>query len=106
MFAAVLAEARENQAFAARLSAALGAAALSADATPPRAKKPVAPPELLALDLKVALAEDGQIALRDALSRYTNGELAAFVRAKRIPSDPPSKLNKTQLLNAILRSAR
>lgn len=81
------------------------AAALAGIAPPKKRARTAAPPELLGLDLTAAVAEAGEIEVRDQLSGFTNAELAAYIREARIPSEPPSKLNKTQLLNAIIRSA-
>lgn len=94
---------RGDPAFAARIEAALSGVAGGAKLKRKRAK---APAELLGLDLAAAFDKHGAIELRDRLSRFTNAELAAYVRAKRLDCDQPSKLNKTQLLNVILRSVK
>lgn len=94
---------RVNPGFAERVGAALSPTPLRASRT---AKKPVAPPaELMDLDLAAALAEAGPIVVREQLALFSNAELAAYIRARRIAAEAPSRLNKTQLVNAIIRGA-
>ncbi|MEM9726028.1 MAG: hypothetical protein AAF909_11250, partial [Pseudomonadota bacterium] len=64
------------------------------------------PPALAALDLPELLREEGQMALRERLSAFTNPQLAALIRARQLSSDPVSKLNKSQLANILVRAAR
>lgn len=105
MFDVVLDEIDANPAFAERLAARLPDGLTLV--VPARRKKPsAAPPELLALDLKAARAELGQIELRDRVSRHTNAELAAYVRAAGLEGGPLSKKNKTQLVNIIIRASK
>ncbi|MEO1328685.1 MAG: hypothetical protein AAFW46_03410 [Pseudomonadota bacterium] len=64
------------------------------------------PPELRDMDLAAARDELGQIGLREKLAGYTNAALAAYIRARKLSETPPSKLNKAQLVNAIIRASK
>lgn len=105
MFDLVLDEIDQNPAFAAKLAERLPEG-LSLVA-PGRKKTPaVAPPALMAADLKALRAEIGQIELREKLAAYRNAELIALIRAKALAEGPLSKKNKGQLINIIVRAAK
>lgn len=107
IFEVVLEEAETNPAFVEKLAKKLeGDVRL---ATPPGAarRKPAAAPEALrALDLAAEREAVGQIGLREKLSGFTNAELAALVRERRLSETPPSRLNKGQLVNALMRASK
>lgn len=104
LFDAVLDEIEQNPEFAERLAERLGE---HVTVLVKQKKRPVRIPEdLAALDVPAALAEVGQIELRERLAGYKNAELGAYVRSRGLTSTPVSKMNKTQLLNVIIRSAR
>lgn len=104
LFDAVLDEIEQNPEFAERLADRLGE---HVTVLVKQKKRPARVPEDLAeLDVAAALAEVGQIELRERLANYRNADLGAYVRAKGLTSTPVSKMNKTQLLNVIIRSAR
>ena len=104
LFDAVLDEIEQNPEFAERLAERLGE---HVTVLVKQKKRPVRIPEDLAgLDVAAALEEVGQIELRERLAGYRNAELGAYVRSKGLTSTPVSKMNKTQLLNVIIRSAR
>lgn len=105
LFEAVLEEMEQNPDFAARVAEKLGDQIVIK--IEGRRRAPVAPPaELDGLDVAAALADEGQIRLRERLGRYKNAELGALVRERKWSDQPVSKLNKTQLLNAIIRAAQ
>lgn len=104
LFEAVLDEIEQNPEFAERLAERLGD---HVTVLVRQKKRPArVPDDLAALDIAAALEEVGQIELRERLAAYKNAELGAYVRARGLTSTPVSKMNKTQLLNVIIRSAR
>ncbi len=105
LFEAVLEEMDRNPDFAARVAEKIGApVALEIEGA--RRKPATVPTALAELDLAAALAEQGQIKLRETLGRFTNAELAALLRQRRWSTEPISKMNKAQLLNAIIRAVK
>ncbi len=104
LFDAVLDEIEQNPEFAEKLAESLGE---HVTVLVKQKKRPVRmPDELASLDAPAALEEVGQIELRERLGNYRNAELAAYVRSKGLTSTPVSKMNKAQLVNVIIRSAR
>ncbi|MBX2855325.1 MAG: hypothetical protein KTR21_10065 [Rhodobacteraceae bacterium] len=105
LFDTVLEEIEQNPEFAARLAERLpaGLSLTVAGRKKPRAE---APDELMAMDLKAARAEMGQIDLREKLANHTNAELAAFIRTAKLSTGAISGKNKTQLVNIILRASK
>ncbi|MEM9724991.1 MAG: hypothetical protein AAF909_05960 [Pseudomonadota bacterium] len=107
LFDVVLDEIERNPGFADRLSEKLGGVApLRLVVKGRRRGREEPPPALAALDLPELLREEGQMALRERLSAFTNPQLAALIRARQLSSDPVSKLNKSQLANILVRAAR
>ena len=104
LFETVLDEIERNPAFAEQLAERL--APHVTVVVKSRRKAAEAPPELVEMDLAATLEAIGQIEMRERLAKYTNAALAAFVRDRSLTSTPPSKMNKTQLLNVIVRAAR
>ena len=109
LFDEVLEEMERNPDFAARLSERMaqklgGAVTVKVEGK----KRPAAtvPPALEEMDLKAALEALGQIPLREKLGRFTNAQLGALVRARKWSEEPVSKMNKGQLLNAIIRAVK
>ena len=109
VFAAVLDEIERNPDFAERLAQRLSAG-LGEDVqliVKSRKRRLDAPPaELESLDLGELLEAEGQFGLRDKLAAFTNAELAALIKARGLSSEPVSKLNKSQLSNILVRSAK
>ncbi|MCI4664118.1 MAG: hypothetical protein MRY74_05290 [Neomegalonema sp.] len=105
LFEVVLEEMDRNPEFAARVAERIGGAVtLKLEGV---RRKPAAVPSALAeLDLQAEMAEHGQIRLREKLGRFKNAELGALVRARKWSDAPVSKMNKGQLLNAIVRAVK
>lgn len=109
LFGAVLEEMERNPDFAERLAAKLseGMGEDVALVVKRRRKSADGPPAALAeLDLAGLMAAEGQVALREALAKFTNAELGALIRERDLSSEPVSKLNKTQLMNLLVRAAK
>lgn len=105
LFEAVLEEMERNPDFAVRVADKLGdQVVLKVEGA--KRKAAMVPPALEAMDLAAELAEHGQIKLRATLGRFTNAELGALVRTRKWSDEPVSKMNKGQLLNAIVRAVK
>jgi hypothetical protein len=99
VFAAVVAKARTDRSFARQLAKAVGdPSKLAKAAKRARDWKAEAP----ALDPR-ALAADGADAMRKALAPFTHRQLYALVRVHSLSPAHTGKLNKTQLIEHILR---
>ena len=105
LFEAVLEEMDRNPDFAVRLAEKIGGP-ITLKVEGARRKAPSIPAALEEMDLQAELAESGQIQLREKLGRFTNAELGALVRNRKWAEAPVSKMNKGQLLNAIVRAVK
>lgn len=105
LFEAVLEEMDRNPDFAARVAERIGVP-VTVKIEGARRKPAAPPPELAAMNVAAELEQIGPIALREKLGRHTNQALGALVRARGWSDQPVSKLNKGQLLNAIIRAVK
>lgn len=106
IFETVIEEAEQNPEFMERLAARLDGEVTVVVAGRAR-KGPAAVPEALrGMDLPAEREALGQIGLREKLSGFTNAELAALVRERKLSTTPASKMNKGQLVNAIMRASK
>jgi hypothetical protein len=99
LFAAVTAKARTDPAFARQLAQALGDHAKLAAAGTSRNRNA----DLPDLDPGAVLKAQGSEGLRRALAALGRRELTALVRARDLAPEHTSKLNKTQLIEHIVR---
>lgn len=107
IFETVLEEAESNPAFMERLAARLEGDLTVVVGRGAKRRGPTPVPDALkGLDLAAERASLGQIGLREMLSGFTNAELAALVRERKLSDAPASKLNKGQLVNAIMRASK
>ncbi len=103
VFAAVIAKARSDHAFARQLAAAAGDPERFADAARARQQTNWAA-EAPDLDPSAIVASQGEEALRAALKPLTKRALYALVKARAINPAGASKFNKVQLTEHIVRS--
>lgn len=107
LFDEVLEEMDRNPDFAARVAERIGGAVtLKIEGVKRQRRGAAVPSALDEMDLKAELEAHGQIRLREKLGRFTNADLGALVRARRWSESPVSKMNKGQLLNAIIRAVK
>ncbi len=101
VFGVVVDKARRDRAFAKQLAGAVGNPGKFAEAAKDTTNWDWEAPEV---DVEALMAEQGANGVRSALRDFTRREIYALVRVKELNAARTSSLNKTQLIEHVVRT--
>ncbi len=101
VFGVVVDKAKRDRAFAKQLAGAVGSPAKFAETAKDTTNWEWEAPDV---DVEALMKEQGASAVRDGLRDYTRREIYALVRVKNLNPARTSSLNKTQLIDHVVRT--
>lgn len=101
LFGAVIDKAKRDHGFAKQLAGAVGNPAKFADSAKHTTQWGWEAPDV---DVEQIMADGGANGVREALRGYTRREIYALVKSKSLNASKTSNLNKTQLIDHVVRT--